>query len=292
MEISQLQPALKGTEYIAQCYLDDSFFLHRSGFTTAEVEPLGVYQFTPDSSQIVIAEDIQTITLYVQRLYGSRGNTTYISYTTVSGSAVAGEDFLSVPDGRLVFNSSRQTNASFQLSILDDLFSEPDESFQVNLNDVQVIDPDSVWADVYPRLNPQQSVATVTILASDVTGGILSIGPGLIQVPEDKEEETQQERKVVLRVRRSSSVAGDVRVRVQAYGGLYLDFNYRIESILPLFFIHCFTFTSRGKLHSSPLHSGSCWYPCKGAGGLQTGVHHSVSAGRSERDRGYSPYPG
>uniref|UniRef100_A0A3P8WCF8 Adhesion G-protein coupled receptor V1 n=1 Tax=Cynoglossus semilaevis TaxID=244447 RepID=A0A3P8WCF8_CYNSE len=211
-----------GTEYIAQ-----------SGFTTAEVEPLGVYQFTPDSSQIVIAEDIQTITLYVQRLYGSRGNTTYISYTTVSGSAVAGEDFLSVPDGRLVFNSSRQTNASFQLSILDDLFSEPDESFQVNLNDVQVIDPDSVWADVYPRLNPQQSVATVTILASDVTGGILSIGPGLIQVPEDKEEETQQERKVVLRVRRSSSVAGDVRILIIESNPYFLCFLYIVSLLHP-----------------------------------------------------------
>ncbi|XP_056232770.1 adhesion G-protein coupled receptor V1 isoform X2 [Seriola aureovittata] len=190
----------------------------RSGFAVAEVEPLGVYQFAPDSRQIVIAEDIQTITLYVQRLYGSRSNTTHVSYKTIAHSAAAGEDFLAVPDGRLVFESSRQTNTSFHLSILDDSLSEPDEYFHVNLTDVQVDRPELAWAEASPRLNPQHSVATVTILASDVTGGVLSIGPELVQVPEDRDDETQQERRVVLRVRRSDSVAGDVKVRVQAYG--------------------------------------------------------------------------
>uniref|UniRef100_A0A3B4V3U8 Adhesion G-protein coupled receptor V1 n=1 Tax=Seriola dumerili TaxID=41447 RepID=A0A3B4V3U8_SERDU len=197
-----------------------SVSLHRSGFAVAEVEPLGVYQFAPDSRQIVIAEDIQTITLYVQRLYGSRSNTTHVSYKTIAHSAAAGEDFLAVPDGRLVFESSRQTNTSFHLSILDDSLSEPDEYFHVNLTDVQVVRPDLAWAEASPRLNPQHSVATVTILASDVTGGVLSIGPELVQVPEDRDDETQQERRVVLRVRRSDSVAGDVKVRVQAYGGV------------------------------------------------------------------------
>lgn len=199
-----------------------SFSLHRSGFTIAEVEPMGVYQFAPDSLQLVVSEDIQTITLYVQRLYGSRSNTTRLSYKTIAGSAAAGEDFVAVPDGRLVFDSLRQTNTSFHLSILDDSLSEPDESFNINLTDVQVLTPDVALAEVYPRLNPQRSVATVTILASDVTGGVLSIGPGLVQVPEDRNEETQQEQRVVLRVRRSDSVAGNVRVRVQAYGGLCL----------------------------------------------------------------------
>lgn len=193
--------------------------LHRSGFTVAEVEPLGVYQFSPDSRQMVIAEDIQTITLYVQRLYGSRSNRTRLSYSTTPASAAAGEDFTGVPDGVLVFDSPRQTNASFQLSILDDSRSEPDEYFHVNLTDVQTLSPDSPRTDAPPRLNPQHSVATVTILASDVTGGVLSIGPGLVQTPEDRDEETQQERRVVLRVRRSDGVAGSVRVRVQAYGG-------------------------------------------------------------------------
>lgn len=199
-----------------------SVSLHRSGFTVAEVEPLGIYQFAPESRQLVIAEDIQTITLYVQKLYGSRSNSTRLSYTTVAGSAAAGKDFIAVPDGRLVFDSPRQTNTSFRLSILDDPLSEADEYFHVNLTDVQALTPDLAWAESSPRLNPQHSVATVTILASDVTGGVLSIGPELVQTPEDRDEETQQERRVVLRVRRSDSVAGDVRVRVQAYGGACL----------------------------------------------------------------------
>lgn len=195
---------------------------YRAGFTVTEVEPLGIYQFTPDSRQLVIAEDIQTITLYVQRLYGSRSNSTRLSYTTLAGTAAAGEDFIAVPDGRLVFNSPLQTNTSFRLSILDDSLSEADENFHVNLTDVQVLTPDVAWADASPRLNLQHSVATVTIQASDVTGGVLSIGPGLVKIPEDRAGETQQEQRVVLRVRRSESVAGAVTVRVQAYGGACL----------------------------------------------------------------------
>ncbi|XP_061753493.1 adhesion G-protein coupled receptor V1 [Nerophis ophidion] len=190
----------------------------RSGYTVAEVEPLGIYQFAPESRQLVIEEDTQTITLYVQRLYGSRSNRTRLSYATVAGSAAAGTDFIAVPDGRVAFDSARQTNTSLHLSILDDSLPEPDEYFHVNLTDVEVLTPNGFRADVVPRLNPPHSLATITILASDVTSGVLSIGPGLVQVPEDEDEDGQQERKVVLRVRRSDSVDGDVRVRVQAYG--------------------------------------------------------------------------
>nr|XP_057927104.1 adhesion G-protein coupled receptor V1 isoform X2 [Doryrhamphus excisus] len=203
----------------------------RSGYTVAEVEPLGIYQFAPDSRHLVIEEDIQTVTLYVQRLYGSRSNSTRLSYTTIAGSASTGFDFISVPDGRLAFDSARQTNTSLHISIFDDALSEPDEYFHVNLTNVE----DTFWADVVPRLNPPHSLATVTILVSDVTSGVLSIGPGLVKVPEDKDEESQQERKVVLRVRRSDSVIGDVRVQVKAYGdGSTTPFPFAHESVQPL----------------------------------------------------------
>lgn len=187
----------------------------------AEVEPLGIYQFAPDSRQLVIAEDIQTITLYVQKLYGSRSNMTHLSYSTSGGSAAPGEDFLHVSDGRLVFSSPQQKNASFNLSIIDDDLSESDELFFVNLTHVEVISPSLTWAEAPPRLNPQHRVATVTIQASDATGGVLSIGPELVQVEEDRDEASQQERRVVLRVRRSGSVADTVNVKLLAYGGLF-----------------------------------------------------------------------
>lgn len=183
------------------------------------MEPLGIYQFAPASRHLVIAEEIQTITLYVQRLYGSHGNRTQLSYRTSAGSATAGEDFVAVADGRLVFDSPRQTNASFRLSVLDDALSEADEDFHVNLTDVQAAAPDAAWADSWPRLHPRHSVATVTILASDVTGGVLSIGPEAVRTPEDGVDDTQRERRVVLKVRRADSVAGGVRVRVRAHGG-------------------------------------------------------------------------
>lgn len=188
----------------------------------AEVEPLGVYQFSPDSRQLVIEEDIQTITLYVQRLYGSRSNRTRLSFETTPGSAAAGEDFVAVPNGFLVFHSPLQTNASISLSILDDSLSESDEYFFINLTNVQTATPDLPWANTYPRLNPQHSVATVTILANDRTGGVLSIGPVLVHTAEDRDEETHQERRVTLTVRRSDSLARSVRVWIQAYGGVCL----------------------------------------------------------------------
>ncbi|XP_068617051.1 adhesion G-protein coupled receptor V1 [Brachionichthys hirsutus] len=204
----------------------------RSGFTVAEVEPLGIYQFAPDSRQLVIAEDIQMITLYVQRLYGSRSNSSRLSYTTVAGSAAAGEDFISVTDGPLVFESSHQTNASFNLSVLDDSISEADEYFHVNLTDVQALSPDAGWEDASPRLSPWHRVATVTILASDVTAGMLGIGPELVQTPEDMDEETQREQRVVLRVRRFDSVAGPVRARIRAYGeGSTTPLSFTLEPV-------------------------------------------------------------
>ncbi|XP_051923302.1 adhesion G-protein coupled receptor V1 [Hippocampus zosterae] len=207
----------------------------RSGFTLAEVEPLGIYQFAPESRKLVIEEDDRTITLYVQRLYGSRSNSTRLSYTTIAGSAAAEVDFIAMPEGRLAFDSPRQINSSLQLSILDDSVSEPDEYFHVNLTDVEILTPNSVWADVFPRINPSHGLATITILASDVNSGVLSIGPGLVQVLEDKDEESPQERRVLLRVRRSDGVAGDVQVKLQAYGdGSAAPFPFALEPAGPL----------------------------------------------------------
>ncbi|XP_062310079.1 adhesion G-protein coupled receptor V1 [Osmerus eperlanus] len=191
----------------------------RPGYTVAEVEPLGVYQFSPESRQLVIEEDIQTITLYVQRLYGFRSNRTRLTYETTAGSAAPAEDFVSVRDGEVFFDSPRQTNASLRLSVIDDALSEPDESFFVNLTSVQASASYPPSPDARPRLAPRNSVAKVTILASDVTGGVLSIGPALVQTSEDREEGAEQEKRVLLRVRRSDSLVGPVRVRVQAYGG-------------------------------------------------------------------------
>ncbi|XP_035235780.1 adhesion G-protein coupled receptor V1 isoform X2 [Anguilla anguilla] len=188
----------------------------RSGFTVAEVEPLGVYQFSSESRQLVIEEDVQTITLYVQRLFGFRSNRTRLTYGTWSGSARAGEDYVAVRDGELLFEA-RQTSAPLRLSVLDDDLPEPDEIFYVNLTEAQVLSGSPPSPGARPRLVPGLSAASVTILASDVTGGRLSIGPALVRAAEDGPDGAQR-RTVVLRVRRTAGLAGDVRVGVRAYG--------------------------------------------------------------------------
>ncbi len=152
----------------------------RTGYTVAEVEPLGLYQFRPDSQQLVIEEDVQTITLYVQRLYGFRSNRSSISYKTWPGTAQPDKDFASVADGQLLFDS-RQTSAAIRLSILDDSVIEPDEDFYVNLTSVRVLSASLPSIEALPRIVSQNSVATITIRANDVVSGFLSIGPAIIR---------------------------------------------------------------------------------------------------------------
>ncbi|XP_015216090.2 adhesion G-protein coupled receptor V1 isoform X1 [Lepisosteus oculatus] len=188
----------------------------RPGFTVAEIEPLGVFQFAPNSRQLVVEEDVQTITLYVQRWFGFRSNQTRLTYLTSAGSAKPNEDFAAVPNGELVFGS-RQTTAAIGLSVWNDNVTEEDESFFVNLTSADVLHGGPPAPDARPRLVPEHSVAAVTILSNDAVKGLLSIGPTLAQTLEDMDNATQ--RSVVLRVRRSAGFAGVVRVRAQTFGG-------------------------------------------------------------------------
>ncbi|XP_049326601.1 adhesion G-protein coupled receptor V1 isoform X2 [Astyanax mexicanus] len=189
----------------------------RPGYTVAEVEPLGLYRFSPESQHLVIEEDVRTITLYVQRLYGFRSNRTQLYYKTSPGSATPGEDFTPVPDGQLLFDG-RQTSAAIRLSILDDSLTEPDETFYVNLTDVRVLSASYPSPTARPRIVPENSVSTITILTNDAVSGLLSIGPSLVRTSEDAQEGAAPQ-KVVLRVRRTVGQTGVVSVRVRAYAG-------------------------------------------------------------------------
>lgn len=192
-------------------------FVFRSGYTVAEVEPLGLYQFHPDSRHLVIEEDIQTITLYVQRLYGFRSNRSSVSYETWSGTAQPKKDFVPIIDGQLLFDS-RQTSAAIRLSILDDSLTESDENFYVNLTSIRVLSASLPSIEAQPNIVSQHGVATITILANDVVGGFLSIGPAIIRISEDSQEEAPQQR-IALRVRRTVGLTGVVSVKIMAYTG-------------------------------------------------------------------------
>ncbi|XP_053337317.1 adhesion G-protein coupled receptor V1 [Clarias gariepinus] len=191
----------------------------RPGYTVAEVESLGLYRFHPDSQKLAITEDVHTITIYVQRLYGFRTNRTRLYYKTWPGSALPGEDFTPVPDGQLLFEG-RQTSATINISIIDDSLMESNETFYVNLTDVRVISAGYTSLSARPRIIAENSFSGITILANDVIVGFgfLNIGPAISRTSEDKLEGAPAQ-KVVLRVRRTAGQTGVVSARVRVYDG-------------------------------------------------------------------------
>ncbi|MCI4392676.1 hypothetical protein PGIGA_G00148550 [Pangasianodon gigas] len=191
----------------------------RPGYTVAEVESLGLYQFHPDSQKLAITEDVHTITIYVQRLYGFRTNRTQLYYKTWPGSALPGEDFTPVHDGQLLFEG-RQTTAAINVSILDDSLVEPNETFYVNLTDVRIISAGYTSLSARPRIVAENSISAITILANDaiIGFGFLSIGPAISRISEDRLEGAPAQ-KVVLRVRRTAGQTGVVSAQVRVYDG-------------------------------------------------------------------------
>nr|XP_001918372.2 G-protein coupled receptor 98 [Equus caballus] len=135
----------------------------RSGFTVAEIEPMGVFQLSPSSRNIVVAEDTQTIRLHVQRLFGFHGDLVKVSYQTTAGSAKPLEDFEPVQNGELLFQKF-QAEVDFEIIIINDQLSEAEEIFYVNLTSVEMKGLQKFDANWRPRLNLDFSVAVITIL--------------------------------------------------------------------------------------------------------------------------------
>uniref|UniRef100_A0A8C4S4U8 Adhesion G-protein coupled receptor V1 n=1 Tax=Erpetoichthys calabaricus TaxID=27687 RepID=A0A8C4S4U8_ERPCA len=186
----------------------------RSGFTIAEVEPLGIFQFAPSYRQLVIEEDDQVVTLYVQKLFGFRSKQTRLTFQTLAGSAKPKEDFVPVEKGELLFEPL-QYEASIHLSVLNDNITESDEMFYVKLTNVTETNGNVIHT--MPRLIPEFSTASITISANDIINGFLSIGPSLVQIAEDARNGVQQT--VVLRVHRSVGFTGAIQVMVKTFGG-------------------------------------------------------------------------
>ena len=82
-------------------------------------------------SSIRVTEDVGTVNVTVLRKGGSSGTLT-VDYTTTDGTATAGQDYHSA-SGTLTFNEG-ETSQSFQILIIDDVLTEPAETFTVSLN--------------------------------------------------------------------------------------------------------------------------------------------------------------
>ncbi|NWW69684.1 GPR98 protein, partial [Climacteris rufus] len=189
----------------------------RSGFTIAEIEPMGIFQFDLNSRSVSVEEDVQAVRLHVQRLFGFQGNVTKLTYQTIPGSAKPLEDFIPIYNGELMFLRF-QTNAVIEISIIDDTVSEIQEFFFVNLTSVEILDIQPVNLAWSPRLNPAFSVATVNILANDIFHGILSLGPEVIYVEEDAGDNTSN--RAILQIRRTKGFTGDIKITVKTFGGV------------------------------------------------------------------------
>ncbi|KAI4584561.1 hypothetical protein MJG53_007840 [Ovis ammon polii x Ovis aries] len=142
----------------------------RSGFTVAEIEPMGVFQFSPSSRNIIVSEDTQMIRLHVQRLFGFRGELIKVSYQTTAGRAKPQEDFEPVQNGELLFRKF-QVEVDFEIIIIDDELPEIEEIFYINLTSVEIKGLPKFDANWRPRLNRDFSVAVITILDNDDLAG-------------------------------------------------------------------------------------------------------------------------
>ncbi|XP_074850311.1 adhesion G-protein coupled receptor V1 [Carettochelys insculpta] len=210
-------PSLSGPEafaiHLSSVYSNVSGGAHlRSGFTVAEIEPMGVFQFSPNSRQVLVEEDVQVIRLHIQKLFGFHSNLAKLTYQTIAGSAKPIEDFGPVQNGELVFGSF-QADAIIEISIIDDTISETDEVFFVNLTSIEALAFEKYIPNRNPRFNPDFSVAVITILANDIVHGIISLGPEFTYTEEDTNT-------VILNIRRTQGFAGDVRVTVKTFGGV------------------------------------------------------------------------
>ena len=146
------------------------FFTPRSGFTVAEIEPMGVFQFSPSSRNIIVSEDTQMIRLHVQRLFGFHGELIKVSYQTAAGRAKPQEDFEPVQNGELLFQKF-QVEVDFEIIIIDDELPEIEEIFYINLTSVEIQGLPKFDANWRPRLNQDFSVAVITILDNDDLAG-------------------------------------------------------------------------------------------------------------------------
>ncbi|KAM8777301.1 adhesion G-protein coupled receptor V1 [Rhynchonycteris naso] len=144
----------------------------RSGFTVAEIEPMGVFQFSPRSRNIIVSEDTQMIRLHVQRLFGFHGNLIKVSYQTTAGSAKPLEDFEPVQNGELLFQKF-QAEVNFEIIIFNDQLPEIEEFFYINLTSVEIKGLQKFAKTNWrPRLNLDFSVAVITILDNDDLAGM------------------------------------------------------------------------------------------------------------------------
>ncbi|XP_066273052.1 adhesion G-protein coupled receptor V1-like isoform X1 [Branchiostoma lanceolatum] len=187
------------------------------GRLVAQIEPNGVIQFAVDSREVAVTENQQQVSLTVERQFGVLNNTR-IMYMTSSGTAVAGQDFEPVTSGSIVMESGERT-VQILVPLLQDSLNIPelDEFFFVNITSVEVL-PSTRETGVSPRLNPEFSVAKITIQQNDNPYGVFSFTQSEVTTTEDSTDGTGT-KIIYITVMRTGGTFGAVSVSVRSTGG-------------------------------------------------------------------------
>jgi hypothetical protein len=133
-----------------------------------ETAAAGNAQFT--FSEVKVIEDVGLATITVERKGGSAGNLS-VNYATADGTATAGQDYTST-SGTLNFGNG-ETSKTFQIPILNDATTEPDETFTVSLSAANV----EALGSISTMVITVQDRTTVPILFLN-DGFVLEGGPG------------------------------------------------------------------------------------------------------------------
>ena len=161
----------------------------------SEVPGAGTLGFS--APMYTVSEALTNVAVTVNRTDGSSGDVS-IAYTTISGSAEAGDDFSS-SEGVLIF-SNGVTSSTINIPILPDNLDETNETFYVAL-----FNPNGGAA------LGAQATATV-VIQNDDTGGVLSFAAPAYSVNES-------ETNFPVIIRRSSGAADGVSVELVITGG-------------------------------------------------------------------------
>jgi hypothetical protein len=134
-----------------------------SEFSAADsTSAAGSVQFSVGSISVI--EDIGILTVTVLRTGGAAGNLS-VEYSTVDGSAVAGQDYTST-SGTLTFTGV-ETSKTIQIPIADDATTEPDETFTVELRNASSLE--SLGAPSTLTVTVQDRSTTPTLSITDAT---------------------------------------------------------------------------------------------------------------------------
>jgi hypothetical protein len=137
-----------------------------AGDTTAAS---GNVQFSVASMQVI--EDIGLLNVTVVRSGGSVGTLT-VDYSTSDGTATAGQDYTAT-SGTLTFVGG-ETSKSFQVPILDDATTEPNETFTVTLANTTNVDSLGSPSTLLVTIQDRTTVPFLTLPNALVNEG----GPG------------------------------------------------------------------------------------------------------------------